>query len=114
MHKSLPAAMFLLLMLAGPLAGPLAAQASKAEIAEGRALARDNCSECHAIGATGQGRAKRAPNFRTLAKRYKLDNLQEAFAEGIAVGHRGVDMPEFQFAPDETDALISYIKSLQK
>ena len=93
---------------------PLAAQNRKADIAAGKALARENCMECHAIDGTGKSRASRAPAFRTLAKRYKLDNLQEAFAEGIAVGHRGVDMPEFQFAPDETDALISFIKSLQK
>lgn len=95
-------------------AGPAAAQSLKADIAAGRALARENCAECHAISEGRKSRRKEAPPFNTLWKRYKIDDLQEAFAEGVAVGHRGLDMPEFTFQPDEADALIAYIKSLKK
>lgn len=93
---------------------PAGAQARRAVIAEGKAIAEQNCAACHAIGKTGQGKRKGAPPFRVLGKRYDVDNLQEAFVEGVAVGHRGVDMPEFQFSPDRTDALIAYIKSLRR
>jgi hypothetical protein len=37
--------------------------------------------------------------------------LQEAFAEGIAVGHPA--MPEFQFEADESDDLLAYLAELQ-
>lgn len=96
------------------LAGTGAWAQSRPDVAAGRALARESCSECHAIGGGGKSSRKEAPPFRTLWKRYNIDSLQEAFAEGISVGHKGRDMPEFEFSPEETDALIAYIKSLKK
>lgn len=109
------AALFRFLLAALLLAGGSAAgrAQSKADLAFGKTLASEHCARCHAIGTGGRSPAKDAPPFRLLHKRYNPDNLQEAFAEGIAVGHKGVDMPEFQFTPERTDALISYIKSLR-
>jgi len=52
-----------------------------------------------------------APAFRTLPKRYPIDYLAEALAEGISTGHP--DMPEFVASPDQIDAIIAYIESLQ-
>ena len=103
-----------ILLVAGSVLIPLPGLAqSKADLAFGKTLASENCARCHAIGPKGASPVKGVPPFRALYQRYDLDNLQEAFVEGVAVGHRGVDMPEFQFSPERTDALISYIKSLR-
>jgi hypothetical protein len=51
-----------------------------------------------------------APPFRDLTKRYPVDNLAEALAEGIVTGHPA--MPHFTFEPREIDALLRYISSL--
>ena len=77
----------------------------------GRALAETHCATCHAIGKRGQSPNQKAPGFATLAQRYPLDNLAEAFSEGILVGHG--PMPEFQFEPDQIDGLIAYLRSIQ-
>lgn len=34
----------------------------------------------------------------------------EAFAEGILVGHRPPEMPEFEFAPNEIDHLVAWLE----
>jgi mono/diheme cytochrome c family protein len=52
-----------------------------------------------------------APPFRTLSERYPVTALEEAFAEGILVGHPA--MPEFRFEPHEIDAIIAYLQSVQ-
>jgi cytochrome c len=76
----------------------------------GEALARQHCAGCHAIGTTGESPNPKSPPFRILSRRYPLDNLQEALAEGISVGHQGAEMPEFEFSPDEVDDLIEHMK----
>jgi mono/diheme cytochrome c family protein len=78
----------------------------------GRELAQHNCGSCHAVGLTGDSPAPEAPPFRTLSRNYRVDNLQEALAEGISVGHPA--MPQFQFAPEDVDALIAYLQSIQE
>lgn len=77
----------------------------------GRRIAEINCSSCHAIGATGESRHPMAPPFRTLSRNYPLNSLEEAFAEGILVGHP--DMPDFQLTPAQIDNLIAYLNSIQ-
>ncbi|HRK23770.1 MAG TPA: cytochrome c [Beijerinckiaceae bacterium] len=94
-------------------AGAAEAQDSGRDIRLGKRIAEKNCANCHSIGLKGASTRKGAPPFRTLHRRYDLDNLQEALVEGVAVGHRGADMPEFTFTPDQTDALIAYLKSLK-
>lgn len=51
-----------------------------------------------------------APPFRNLSKRYPIDHLAEALAEGIVTGHPA--MPRFTFEPREINALLSYIAGL--
>jgi cytochrome c len=80
----------------------------------GEELATRHCGVCHAVGATGANPNPLAPAFRDLSKKYPLDNLQEALAEGIMVGHDGPDMPEFVFEPKQIDALIDYMKRISK
>jgi hypothetical protein len=43
-----------------------------------------------------------APPFGDLSKRYPIENLAEAFAEGIVTGHPA--MPRFTFEPREIGA----------
>ena len=77
----------------------------------GHQIATQNCQSCHAIGASGPSPNATAPPFRYLSRRYRVENLSEAFAEGILVGHSV--MPEFEFAPDQVAGLVSYLKSVQ-
>ncbi|PDQ23060.1 cytochrome C [Mesorhizobium sanjuanii] len=78
----------------------------------GRALVEVNCARCHAIGKTDKSSHPDAPAFRTLSKRYPIADLEEAFAEGISTGHP--DMPEWIASPDQIEAIITYIGSLQQ
>lgn len=80
-------------------------------VEKGRAIAEANCARCHAIGTSGESTLPLAPPFRTLSERYPIEDLEEALAEGIVSGHPA--MPEFEFDPDEVDALVAYIQSVQ-
>jgi cytochrome c len=91
-----------------------AADSSGEEIARGHALVIARCSRCHAVERTGDSPYKPAPPFRTLHERYEVENLAEAFAEGITVPHKGVQqMPQFRLEPAEIDDLLAYLKSLE-
>lgn len=87
----------------------------KGDATAGRVLAERNCSTCHAIGPSKQSPVPAAPPFNVLANQYKPDDLAEAFAEGIQVGHGGstVQMPEFRFEPQQVDDLIAYLNTLR-
>lgn len=80
-------------------------------VEEGRAFARDRCAHCHGVGRVDDSPLDHAPPFRRLHKRYPVEQLAEAFAEGIVVGHS--DMPAFELTPHEIDALIAYLGSLE-
>lgn len=77
----------------------------------GRTFAETNCARCHATGATGNSPLAPAPAFRDLHRRYPVDQLAEALAEGIGTGH--ATMPEFQLEPAQISDLLAYLKSLQ-
>jgi cytochrome c len=79
---------------------------------QGQALLAKNCSRCHAISRTGASPHPEAPPFRTLSRKYPIEGLAEALAEGISVGHP--DMPEFIFEADEVGAILAYLKSIQE
>jgi cytochrome c len=85
---------------------------SSAPAARGEKLLAANCGRCHAIGRSGTSRHPEAPPFRTLSRRFKIEGLAEALAEGIFTGHP--DMPEFVFEADEVGAIIDYLKSIQQ
>ncbi|MEI2383935.1 cytochrome c [Breoghania sp. JC706] len=80
------------------------------EVELGRALAESECASCHAIGAEDESPLAEAPAFRDLAKRYPVEDLEEALAEGIVTGHEG--MPEIAWEPEQITAFIAYLKSL--
>jgi cytochrome c len=98
------AAVGLLVLLADPASG----QPSVRE--RGEAIAAKHCERCHAIRDAGESPMALAPPFRDLSKRYPIENLAEALAEGIVTGHPA--MPRFTFEPREIDALLTYIAGL--
>ncbi|MGZ3276019.1 MAG: c-type cytochrome, partial [Caulobacteraceae bacterium] len=60
----------------------------------------------------GESPNPRAPRFRDLGARYPLDDLREALAEGMIVGHPAL-MPKVILRPTQIDDLIAYMKSVQ-
>ncbi|WP_291865791.1 cytochrome c [Bradyrhizobium sp.] len=93
------------LMLISP-----ALAASPAE-QRGKTFALTNCARCHSIDRTTPSPLKVAPPFRTLHKRYPIESLAEALAEGIVTGHP--TMPEFRLEPDQIHDLLSFLKTLE-
>jgi mono/diheme cytochrome c family protein len=85
---------------------------TQGDVNEGRRLAEVYCASCHAIGTEGESRHPMSPPFRTLSRDYPVTALEEAFAEGVLVGHP--DMPEFQLEPQQIEDLLSYIESIQE
>lgn len=78
----------------------------------GSVFVHTNCSPCHAVGHFGDSPLAIAPPFRTLHERYPVEDLAEALAEGIVVGHP--TMPQFQLDPDQVEDVIAYLKSLER
>jgi mono/diheme cytochrome c family protein len=91
---------------------PVLAEEATTPAARGEALVTANCARCHAVGRTGASTHPDAPPFRTLSRKYKIEGLAEALAEGLSTGHP--DMPEFVFAPEEVGAIIDYLQSIQQ
>jgi mono/diheme cytochrome c family protein len=104
------AALIAVLLLAAAAAASAKPNAA-ASIDRGRRIALRNCAMCHAVGEKGDSPNAMAPRFRELSRRYPMDALEEAMAEGMLVGHPA--MPEFRFAPNEITDLINYLKSIQ-
>ena len=94
-----------------PLTARSGSNISSDMIARGGAFAEAKCSGCHAVGATGVSPMAAAPHLRDIGLRYPVDQLAEAFAEGIVTGHP--TMPEFVLSQEENRDLIAYLKSIQ-
>lgn len=107
---TLPGLLAAAFILVGPGGAAAQGRPPDPDIANGRAIARQHCAQCHAIGASGRSRRPAATPFRLIPQRYPVEALEEAFGEGITGSHRG--MPDFQFDPAEIDDLLGYIRSL--
>jgi cytochrome c len=92
------------------LASPAPAQEGRIE--RGRIFVQTHCAGCHAIGPVGDSPVSEAPPFRTLGQRYPIENLAEAFAEGIVTGHPA--MPEFRLEPAQINDVLAYLNSVQR
>jgi cytochrome c len=77
----------------------------------GRALAESMCSQCHAIGRSGESPHAGATAFRALDRRVDLDSFMERLREGLTVGHP--DMPTFRFTREDARAFLLYLRSIQ-
>jgi cytochrome c len=93
----------------GLLALPDAALAQRAQ--RGVVIARTYCVNCHSIDKVSPSPLKDAPPFRDLHKKYPVEGLQEALAEGIVTGHPS--MPEFRFDPDQIGDFIAFLNALK-
>ena len=89
---------------------PSAAQ-TPPDVQRGLVLVKTLCAQCHSIDKAGPSPLSIAPPFRDLHKRYPVESLEEAFAEGISTGHP--TMPQFRFEPDQIENLIAFLKSLE-
>lgn len=89
---------------------PAAAQSPAAQ--RGFTFARLHCAKCHAIDKVSPSPLKAAPPFRDLHRRYPVESLEEALAEGIVTGHPS--MPEFRLDPGQISDLIAFLKTLER
>ena len=85
--------------------------ANDSEIVRGREVAQDACAPCHAIGLAGASPKTEAPLFRELGRKYPVESLEEALAEGVLVGHPG--MPQVKMVERDIGPFIAYLKSVQ-
>lgn len=99
------------LALAGALVLAVPALADDASVAAGKAVVEMYCADCHATGPSGESRLAIAPLFRELYLRYNVEDLSEALVEGIVTAHP--EMPEFEFDPEQAQAIVDYLKSLE-
>lgn len=91
----------------------MATEQDAATLAEaGREIAVRECSSCHAIDQEMISPRADVPPMRTLLSRYDPDMLANDFIEGVRVGHD--EMPFFDFDIASTDALIAYLKSIDR
>ena len=81
-------------------------------IAHGRRLVEENCARCHATEKGTKSDHPDAPAFRDLFKRYPIDALEEAFADGIYTGHP--DMPVFKITNLQLNDVLAYLEQLQE
>jgi cytochrome c len=91
--------------------GSSAVMAQSGRVQRGFTFAQTNCSQCHAIGRYGDSPLTEAPPFRTLHTLYPIEDLAEAFAEGITTGHPS--MPQFELDPAQINDLLAYLQSIQ-
>ena len=80
--------------------------------AQGRQIAVSNCSACHAIDNDMASPNPNAPPLLSILMRYDSERLAEDFVEGVRVGHD--EMPHFTFTVREADALVAYLKDIER
>jgi len=90
------------------------ARADDGDPKRGHIIARQYCSPCHAVEAKQKkSPVADAPPFRTFASKWPLEDIEEALAEGIMVGHEGIQMPVFELDPAAIADLIAYLRTIQ-
>ncbi|MEO0881413.1 MAG: cytochrome c [Pseudomonadota bacterium] len=81
-------------------------------VAQGRGIAERNCVSCHAIGPSGESPLPDAPPLRTVLGDFDIEALATDFREHISIGNDV--MPEFDFGPLGTDALMAYLLTIEQ
>ena len=82
------------------------ALAQQPDARRGFALAREHCSPCHAIDNTSESPRAAAPPFRELRLKYAVSDLQRPLTQGPHT--------RFQFEPSQIEALMAYLKTLDR
>ena len=88
-----------------------ASAAEDASVERGRQIAVAACADCHAIGPAGESPKAEAPRFRDLGRKYPVESLEEALAEGVVVGHPG--MPQVKMNEADIGAFLAWLKTVQ-
>lgn len=103
---------YIAVLLMAAAAGSASAESISPAAQRGLNFVRANCARCHATDRVSPSPLAIAPPFRELHKRYPVESLQEAFAEGIQTGHQ--NMPEFRLGPDQIGDVIAFFKTLER
>jgi mono/diheme cytochrome c family protein len=85
------------------------AELAAASASEGRRLAEALCETCHAIEPHMTGISNQAPSFEAIANRHGTTAL--SLKVFLKTSHE--NMPNLVIAPNQADALASYILSLK-
>lgn len=80
-------------------------------IENGRAIAERNCAVCHSIEREGASSLAAAPPLRIALVDFDIEALATDFREHVKVGNEV--MPEFDFSPLHSDALMAYLLSIE-
>ena len=104
----------MLLLIASLLALSLPGSAAQAQdpARRGRALLKEFCAPCHAIGKTGNSPVRGALPFRTLSRSFDLDRFPQLLERGLSSSHPA--MPEFKFSGRDARAATAYLRSIQQ
>ena len=78
----------------------------------GRALLKEFCASCHAIGRSGISPVRGAMPLRMLGRSFDLDEFPQLLRRGISSSHP--TMPEFKFSEDDARAVTAYLRSIQR
>ncbi len=82
-------------------------------VEEGRKLAREVCTECHAVGDGTRSPDPNASTFEDIANTPGMTSA--VLAEALPTAHRHVPlMPNFVIAGNARHDIIAYILSLKK
>jgi mono/diheme cytochrome c family protein len=88
------------------------AHALDKEQQQARALLKEFCARCHAIGRTGQSPHPYAPPFRELGENKLYDEgFSQRLQDGLSTIHP--DMPTFRFSQRDAGAVIEYLRAIQ-
>ena len=111
MHRPLT---IILPLMASLLALSILGSAAQAQdpARHGRALLKEFCASCHAIGRTGKSPVRGAPPLRVLGRSFDLDEFPRLLRRGISSSHPA--MPEFKFSEDDARAVTAYLRSIQR
>ena len=82
------------------------------QLGRGEAIAETLCSTCHTLDAAGASPHPEAIPLRELSSNYPVRSLRAPLSAGIVVGHP--DMPEWQFEPQDVEALLAFLESIQE
>ena len=82
---------------------------AKADVAQGRALAEQWCSQCHGVRPSQASTNSEAPTFSAIATEPSATDF--SLRTFLRVPHK--TMPNFILKPEDIDDVVSYILSLK-
>jgi mono/diheme cytochrome c family protein len=81
-------------------------------VRHGRALVKEFCARCHAIGRAGRSPHGDAPPLRFMGRSFDLDEFPRRLERGISSTHPA--MPEFKFNRADARAVRDYLRTIQR